>query len=1015
MKASKLILLSFCTIVIIIAGLFFLMAAGVESTVLNPTHYENMMSKTNMPLYIYQDWEGLIKSQVISDPDEHLHALMLKAFSQGYSEEWLKEQLVLITKDVLAIIKGEQDGLTAVIDLQEGKKLTKESLAAEFVKLSDQELAMLGVADRNLTTEAVEITDDMIDIPDKIALSSLVGKNEIPDEFANVLSAFQKVRQYYLAVPILALIVMLGLSCLSGGAARGLKWSGFAITFTGAGFITALLITGYRFVSSAVLKLDKQIFNNEKVISRMYGYTVNWIVIMCLIYSIIGLIFIYTAWFVEKKKKSGQSPSRRTGFVRAILLCLIVPLIMASCVRQEMPTDPVPSTGIKETVSVEQSGGGGYEMTGDLSLRLAGVTVMPHYVSGEIAEYKKADPFKVPDNLGAFVRIFVANDDLDNSFNGTVLFNGKTGVELLREGIVSWCSVPDIRRLSTSLSVSIPGGAMDCYILNIVDSNFYKDGITLSFADNKTGYTAEGRISVKAPDFYASRILFTSSEGTREPDGFYVYFENESSSDIEVTDITIWSAPGDYNTHWWKNRIKPSGVKWFNGGVLRQGEIGGAHVITGDIPYGESIVQFDIERADGPDKLFYVIKPIINEFDINMGWGLRFVLGSELFARTIKFMHFNTMHGGADQYFSNRERYMKYPLKMFDVLANVSVRNRPENLQYIHGAEYLGEPQHDNRPAQEIYTEYVKYRLSAYPTTLTLSHEPGYYKYTGLADYPHFDAYRVAAPHADKWGAYEKYGEKNVRWGAPLETIGDYMRTLHLISRPNPVAAWTQGVHDNWFNIWRITAGNPNNLEMRIQAYQAVANGATSLYWFNISGDSVIKNRRRLSEIQHINREFMIVGDFLTKSTPFSWVNKFMDIDLNVLAGPDFAVLFACDLKYRVSPVNQYVSSGPRRETLEFKLPEYLLSCNAAAKVSHQGVSEVDVKIKDGCAIITDTIDVTGMYVLYDTNKFDGLTALKDKYYKLLEQEKSYNFDPIRNNNDFKALRAEVMAVNGKK
>ena len=96
---------------------------------------------------------------------------------------------------------------------------------------------------------------------------------------------------------------------------------------------------------------------------------------------------------------------------------------------------------------------------------------------------------------------------------------------------------------------------------------------------------------------------------------------------------------------------------------------------------------------------------------------------------------------------------------------------------------------------------------------------------------------------------YSRYGNKNVKWGSPLETIGDYMRTLNRISYPNQVAVWTQAMADDWRSRARKNAGNPNNLEMRIQAFEAIANGATSLYWFNMGGKTVVENRGSLVEI----------------------------------------------------------------------------------------------------------------------------------------------------------------------
>jgi hypothetical protein len=266
----------------------------------------------------------------------------------------------------------------------------------------------------------------------------------------------------------------------------------------------------------------------------------------------------------------------------------------------------------------------------------------------------------------------------------------------------------------------------------------------------------------------------------------------------------------------------------------------------------------------------------------------------------------------------------------------VATNNAPDRRRWIHGVEFLGEPQLSNTSAQEIHQRLVRYRSSAYPTTLTLTHEPGFYQYAGLVDLPHFDAYRVIAPHADRWEEYVKYGEKNTLWGAPLETIGFYMRTLQSISRPSPVAAWTQGVAGGWFSVFRIAAPNPNNLEIRIQAHQTIANGAKSLYWFNISGNNMISNRDRLAEIRDINREIKVIEDLLIRAVPFSWENTFMDLDRNVLVGFDYALLFACDLTYRVSPVNQYVSDGPRTLTLTFPLPDDLRGCDKVLKIGRE-------------------------------------------------------------------------------
>ena len=67
----------------------------------------------------------------------------------------------------------------------------------------------------------------------------------------------------------------------------------------------------------------------------------------------------------------------------------------------------------------------------ELSLEITGVTVVPHYVSGEIPNYRDEEEFLSKFNPGALIRIFVKNTDSESVVNPEVLFNGKTGQELI--------------------------------------------------------------------------------------------------------------------------------------------------------------------------------------------------------------------------------------------------------------------------------------------------------------------------------------------------------------------------------------------------------------------------------------------------------------------------------------------------------------------------------------------------------------------------------------------------------
>lgn len=652
-------------------------------------------------------------------------------------------------------------------------------------------------------------------------------------------------------------------------------------------------------------------------------------------------------------------------------------------------------------------------MTGTLPVEIAGVTVVPHGVSGEIASYGLEDPFAVPEDLGALVRIFVRNVSEDRDIRADVLFNGRTGLDLVGTGVLSWCDVPDSREALGKVSDGLPRGTLDCWTLNILDPGFYRNGIAIAMTDRKTGEQAQGTIRVAEADVTVERIVFASEAGDRIPDGFLVFLRNRSASPVSLGRITLWPSYGTYREHWWRETAAPRSVVPFGGEAgIPPGDMGGARVSTGPLPFGEMVLSFEILGPDGSRDIYQSIKPVVTEFDLSMGWGTEALVGSEAFRKTIRSLHVNTFHGGPGAFYDDPDRVAAHPMKTFDSLPDIAVKSSPEWLPLVHGSERFGEPQFDNRPAQGIADIYLaEYRESGYPTTLTLSHEPGFHRYAGLTDLPHFDAYRVVAPHADRWGAYVRYGSKNVPWGAPLETIGFYMRTLAALSRPNPIAAWSQALSDGWFSLLRPASGNPNPLEIRIQAYEALANGAVSLYWFNLSGKNVSANRDRLAVLQEIGREIRTVDRLLGQSAPYAWENRFLDLDQNVLAGEDHAVLFAIDLQYRKAWYNEFVSAGPRTGELSFPVPAWLRDCDAAVRVHRDGIGPIPVRMEAGRAVLSDTFQDTALYVLYRSADGDLAGELANRYDDLRRFEAAFGFDPIRNDADFALLEAEVAAL----
>ncbi|MFM8327874.1 MAG: hypothetical protein ACKN9U_23680, partial [Pirellulaceae bacterium] len=136
--------------------------------------------------------------------------------------------------------------------------------------------------------------------------------------------------------------------------------------------------------------------------------------------------------------------------------------------------------------------------------------------------------------------------------------------------------------------------------------------------------------------------------------------------------------------------------------------------------------------------------------------------------------------------------------------------------------------------------------------------------YAGLSDYPHFDAYRVVAPAADSWRQYDRWGDRRISWGAPLETIGVLTRSLRDLSRPVSIAAWSQGPHAGWggFLDGR-RRRSPTPAELRSQALHALASRITSLYWFNLSRKSLLKFPDTWDAMRRVGREIQMMAPSL--------------------------------------------------------------------------------------------------------------------------------------------------------
>jgi hypothetical protein len=406
-------------------------------------------------------------------------------------------------------------------------------------------------------------------------------------------------------------------------------------------------------------------------------------------------------------------------------------------------------------------------------------------------------------------------------------------------------------------------------------------------------------------------------------------------------------------------------------------------------------------------------------FDISGGWvaGLergKQPLTDERYWKTLARMYINT--GQIEEvagYTDSAEIYQRFPLKRFNRMADRSRFDQDSMLPQIHAVEFLGEPQYGGGrpvPPQEVFDQLVSYRNWRIPTSVTLSEERTWRYYAGLSDYPHFDAYRVIAPAADAWSKYDRWGGASIRWGAPLETIGDMTRSLREQSRPVTIAYWSQGAHDGWGGVLSPRRSSPTPDELRSQAWHGLGNGIASLYWFNLSVKSLVKFPDLIDPIGRVGREIQLLRSMLEEGTSYRYKRAMAgtqpDWDQTSLVTRDAALLVVHDLGYGIDERTRTFRFAPRVGTLSWDLPNWLSDASICFRIDADGTHDAVHEFRQGAVQIQDTVHVVGIYIV--TNNPELRASLEVHNQQLKREENSLGFDPVHRADDTKALRSMV-------
>lgn len=643
------------------------------------------------------------------------------------------------------------------------------------------------------------------------------------------------------------------------------------------------------------------------------------------------------------------------------------------------------------------------------ALELCGLSVTPHQQSPNLRYRRAPEP-----GLGARVELFLRNESAGSLILGPglpVRFDGSSAADLLREGAWAWHDTPAAR---TNQVITLPPGALTVWSFNARGTEWGAGTRhRIEFAGDAAPAIA---LRLDAPKTWLSAVTFLGPDGVVTPDRAVIHVANDTDQPLTLRAVRFWLPASNV----WSRALRPG--PWLTNlagfpasRVVPPRAKGGFSVPTGPLPLSHGVVEVQTDGLDGsPTSLWAHLRIKREVFDLSGGWvasglGGSNTLHAEPYLKTLRRMHLNAgMHGHVPGY-SDTPLYDRYPLKYMNRLQPFEQYDTDAVLPRVHAVEFLGEPQYGGGrpvPPQEVWAAFLPYEPTRLPTSVTHSEERIWRDYAGLSDYPHYDAYRVTAPSPDAWGLYDRWGGDRLRWGAPIETIGDMTRSLRELNRPRPIAYWSQGAHEGWGRYGGRARTSPTPDELRAQAYHALAHRITSLYWFNLSLKSLVKFPDLIDPITRVNREIRLMADLLLEGDAFEYRRELEaghpSWDLASVAGPGGALLFVLDLAYVPDPEEKVFQFTPRDGTWRFKLPAYLAGPAEVFRLDADGVHDAAFAVEPDAITLRDRVRVAGIYVL--APEPGARARLQARQADLCRFEEGLGFDPARSGADLETL-----------
>ncbi|MDW7739062.1 MAG: hypothetical protein SCJ97_03245 [Bacillota bacterium] len=249
MRGLKIFLLILLWLVVFIGVWAYLGLFSADNTLLNADYYDELFQETELVPRVYEEMsarfpeliqnslETVLEEVELNTPEfnEIILPLVIESYWETIDPVWAEEQILLVIKDYVSVIRGEKETITAAIDTAEMEIRFRELLYRKIRVLPQSTVRRIELHPAVIEALAARIVREM-GLFGEIQLADRISESDLSTNWGSTLTQYRFYRAYPYLPPIFLILMMIFMILLAKIAA-GLRWFGSAVLLSSLSFL----------------------------------------------------------------------------------------------------------------------------------------------------------------------------------------------------------------------------------------------------------------------------------------------------------------------------------------------------------------------------------------------------------------------------------------------------------------------------------------------------------------------------------------------------------------------------------------------------------------------------------------------------------------------------------------------------------------------------------------------------------------------------------------------------------